>query len=404
MKDCPNYVTARDILMARVCTVGTERAPLDSCFMRVLAKDLIAPEDVPPFDRSPYDGYAFRSEDTLTASPDTPVTLRLLEEIPAGAVPTKTVTAGTAVKILTGAPIPEGADAVRMKEKTVFTDETVTLFAPAKTGENIIYAGEDMKKGGLIAHRGSRIDTGTLGTLAAQGDTLPEVYRALRVGIISTGSEVTEADAPAAPGMIRNANRHTLTAALLKEGMVPEYLGLTRDDRDAIAGLIREGLRRCDAVLLTGGVSVGDYDLTPAAMEDAGCEILFRGAAIKPGMACAYGVLDGKPVCGLSGNPASSLTNFYLIALPALRAMAGLNEPVPREITLTLRNEFRKKSPNTRLLRGRLDLSDGTVGMILPKDQGNVVLSSTVGCDVMAVVPAGSGPLMAGTKLKGFMI
>ena len=147
--------------------------------------------------------------------------------------------------------------------------------------------------------------------------------------------------------------------------------------------------KRCDAVLLTGGVSVGDYDLTPAAMEDAGCEILFRGAAIKPGMACAYGVLDGKPVCGLSGNPASSLTNFYVIALPALRAMAGLNEPVPREITLTLRNGFRKKSPATRILRGRLDLTDGTAGMILPKDQGNVVLSSTVGCDVMAVVPAG---------------
>ena len=160
MKDCLDHVTARELLMGRVRVGGTERVPLDGCFGRVLAKDLIAPEDVPPFDRSPYDGYAFRAEDTLTASPENPVTLRLLEEIPAGAVPTKTVVPGTAVKILTGAPFPEGADAVRMKEKTVFTDETVTLSAPAKPGENIIYAGEDMHRGDLIARRGTRIDTG----------------------------------------------------------------------------------------------------------------------------------------------------------------------------------------------------------------------------------------------------
>ena len=374
MKEHLDYVTARDLLLSRVRPVGTERVPLENCFGRVLARDLTAPEDVPPFDRSPYDGYAFRAEDTSRASPDAPVTLRLLEEIPAGKVPTQAVTEGTAVKILTGAPIPEGADAVRMKEKTVFTDETV------------------------------RIDAGLMGTLAAQGDARPEVYRRLRVGIISTGSEVTEADAPAAPGMIRNSNRHTLTAALLKEGMAPEYLGLTGDDRDAIAALIGYGAARCDAVLLTGGVSVGDYDLTPAAMEAAGCETLFRGLAIKPGMACAYGLLDGKPVCGLSGNPASALTNFYLAALPALRAMAGLNEPVPRPVTLILRSAFKKKSPATRLLRGRLDLSDGTAGLILQGDQGNVVLSSTIGCDAMAIVPAGSGPLEEGTELKGFLI
>ncbi|MBQ7184503.1 MAG: molybdopterin molybdotransferase MoeA [Clostridia bacterium] len=404
MKEHLDYVTARDMLLDRVRPVGTERVPLENCYGRVLAHDLTAPEDVPPFDRSPYDGYAFRAEDTSHASPDDPVTLRLLEEIPAGNVPTKAVTEGTAVKILTGAPIPEGANAVRMKEKTVFTDETVTLDAPARPGENIIRTGEDMKKGDLIARRGTRIDAGLMGTLAAQGGARPEVYRRLRVGIISTGSEVTEADAPAAPGMIRNSNRYTLTAALLKEGMAPEYLGLTGDDRDAIAALIKFGAARCDAVLLTGGVSVGDHDLTPAAMETAGCETLFRGLAIKPGMACAYGLLDGKPVCGLSGNPASALTNFYLAALPALRAMAGLNEPVPHPVTLILRSAFKKKSPATRLLRGRLDLSDGRAGLILQGDQGNVVLSSTIGCDAMAIVPAGSGPLEEGTELKGFLI
>ena len=139
-------------------------------------------------------------------------------------------------------------------------------------------------------------------------------------------------------------------------------------------------------------------------MEMAGCEMLFRGVDLKPGMACAYGVKDGRLVCGLSGNPASSLTNFFCIALPALRKMAGCAQSVPQEITVTLKNGFGKKNWGTRVLRGRLDLSDGTAKMIVPEDQGNVVLSSTIGCNVMAIVPPKSGPLAAGTVLKGFML
>ena len=149
---------------------------------------------------------------------------------------------------------------------------------------------------------------------------------------------------------------------------------------------------------------MGDYDLTPDAMDMAGVEILIRGVDLKPGMACAYGAKDGKLVCGLSGNPASALTNFYCVALPVLKKMAGWREYIPQEITVRLKNGFSKKSKGTRILRGRLDLSDGTVGMILPNDQGNVVLSSTIGCDVMAIVPAGSGALPEGTMLKGFVL
>ena len=241
-------------------------------------------------------------------------------------------------------------------------------------------------------------------TLCAQGEAQPQVYRKLRVGLISTGNEVVEAETALQPGKIRNSNRHALAAALQKEGMEPVYLGLAGDETENIARLIQAGLASCDAVLLTGGVSVGDYDLTPAAMEASGIGILVRGVNLKPGMACAYGVKDGKPVCGLSGNPASALTNFYCIALPVLRKLAGRNDPIPVEITVTLHNGFTKKSPGTRVLRGRLDLSDGTARMILPEDQGNVVLSSTIGCDVMAIVPAGSGPLPAGTVLKGFVL
>ena len=400
----PDYGTARDLLLSRVTPLGAEEIPLTESAGRLLAEDLTAAEDVPPYDRSPYDGYAFRAADTAEASREKPVTLTVQEEVAAGQVPSKPVLPGTAAKVLTGAPIPEGADAVCMFEKTAFTPETVTLFAAFRPGENVVKTGEDVKKGAVLARAGDVIDAGTAGTLAAQGMPRPRVFRRPRVGLISTGDEVTEVEAPAEPGKIRNANRYTLAAALERAGLIPVWLGLAGDDVSRIAALIREGAAACDALVLTGGVSVGDYDLTPAAMEAAGCELLFRGAAIKPGMACAYGLLAGKPVCALSGNPASSLTNFYVIALPALKKLAGCREPVPRTFPVALRNGFGKKSPADRFLRGRLDLSDGTAAMVLPPDQGNVVLSSSIGCDVMALVPAGSGKLEAGTVLKGFLL
>ena len=399
-----SYIEARDLLLEYVNTMSEERVPLADCFGRVLAKALAAAEDVPPFDRSPYDGYAFRARDTVNASQDNPVTLRILEEIPAGGVSHVPVTENTAVKVLTGAPIPSGADAVVMFEKTRFTETEVTLFAPAKPGENIVTAGEDVKKGTVLAEAGTVIDPGLMGTLASQNSLFTDVYRIPKVGIISTGSELMPVGSVLEPGKIYDSNQYTLSAALKKEGCMPIPMGIAKDNTEAIAAAIEKALDTCDAVVLTGGVSVGDYDLTPAAMEAAGAEILFSGVAIKPGMACAYGVRNGKLICALSGNPASSLTNFYAIALPAMRKLCGRKDYIPREITVTLADGFRKKSHVTRLLRGKLDLSEGNAVMHLPKDQGNVVLSSTIGCDVMAVIPAGSDPIPSGGKLKGFLI
>ena len=400
----PDFITARAYLADRMTPVETERVSLSEAAGRILAEDLIAADNIPPFDRSPFDGYAFRAADTAQASPEHPVTLTILEEVPAGAVPAKRVTPGTATKILTGAPIPEGADCVSMFERTEFTRETVTLFAPGSAGENIILAGEDVKKGTLLVRKGARIDAGVAGTLAAQGVSQPLVYRRVRVGIISTGNEVIALDKTLRPGKIYDSNRYMLEAAVMQLGMVPVHLGLIGDDADGIARLIEKGLPDCDVILLTGGVSVGDYDLTPAAIEQAGCEMLIRGASLKPGMACAIGMNDGKLVCGLSGNPASALTNYYAITLPALKKLAGYSEPIPREIEITLADSFGRKSKRTRLLRGKLDLSDGTVRMRLQPEQGNVVLSSAIGCDARAMVPEGSGPVPAGTKLKGFLL
>ena len=399
-----SFEEARSLLLEKAQSVGAETLPLEACGGRVLAKTVTAPYSVPPFDRSPYDGYAFRAADSAGASRETPVTLHVLEEVAAGSVPRSTVTRGTAVRIMTGAPIPEGADAVVMFEKTEFTGKTVTLFEAARPGDNVVLTGEDVRAGDVLAQAGRLIDAGTLGTLASQGFTSLEVFRKPRVGVISTGSELIEPGEPPQSGKIYNSNRYTFTALLAEAGCEPQYLGSAGDSTETIAALLREGVRTCDAVLLTGGVSVGDFDLTPAAMEACGAEILFRAVDLKPGMACCYGSVEGKLICALSGNPASAMTNYYAVALPALRRLCGLDSCLPRELTVTLLRGFPKKSPVTRLLRGTLELSGGEVGMTLSREQGNTVLSSAIGCDAMAIVPAGSGPLAPGTKLKGFML
>ena len=400
----PDYMTARQVLLEHCAPVGTESVSLFRCTGRLLAQDVIAAENVPSFERSPYDGYALRSADVVSASKDAPVTLKILEEIAAGSVPTCGVTEGTASKILTGAPIPEGADCVINFEVTEFTAETVTLFAPLKKGKNIVRVGEDVMKGTVLASAGHVIDAGTCGTIAAQGILSPLVYKVPRVAVLSTGSELVEPDAEVLPGKIRNSNAYTICAALSEAGIEPVYLGIAGDDVDQIRELYQLGFETCDAVISTGGVSVGDYDLTPDALEQLGAEILIQGVDLKPGMACAYAVRDGKLAFALSGNPASCMINYYTVALPALKKLCGSAEPLPEEFDIRLLGGFGKKSGSTRILRGTLCHEDGMACMKLPASQGNVVLSTTIGCDTMAIIPSKSDPVPYGTILKGFLI
>ena len=476
MKENVSYQEARDLLLEYVKTVGVERCPLEEAGGRNLAEALAAGEDVPAFDRSAYDGYAFRAEDVREASKNHPVTLRILEEVPAGSVPCRQLTPGTAVKILTGAPIPEGADAVVMYEKTVFTEETVTLSAPLSPGDNIIRAGEDVRKGQILAQPGTVIDAGLSGALAAQGVYLPSVFRKPLVGILSTGSELVDKPAEGAkycpvnevngwqhwhptgqrksditcsnrgelpPGKIRNTGRYILTAALQNDGCQTVFLGTAPDDPEQILKLLLTG-QSCDLILLTGGVSAGDYDLTAQAMEGYGCTILVRGVDLKPGMACCYGVKGKQLVCGLSGNPVSALANYYAVVRPAVRRLAGRRDFLPEEFPVVLQNDFAKKSRGTRILKGILRFPgdfvqagqsgvggrpqaappggfvqaglggvngcpkaaspEGFLQMEIPAGQGNVMISSSIGCNLMAIVPEGSGPLKAGTVLRGFLV
>ena len=395
---------ARDLLLSRVGTTRQELVALDSCFSRILAVDLAADEDVPSFDRSAYDGYALRSQDVAGASREHPATLKITETIPAGTVPSMDVVSGTAAHLMTGSPIPRGADCVINFEATRFTEETVTLFQSLKPGANIVKKGEDVRAGTVLAPCGTCIDAGLAGTLAAQGIVQVPVFRRPRIGLISTGSEVVEAETVPAPGQSRNSSRSSFTALLEHEGCDVSYLGLCPDDASAIAGCIRKGLADCDAVLLTGGVSVGDWDLTPQAMETAGVDILLSGVDMKPGMACVYGFYGQIPVLGLSGNPASALTNFCACVLPSIRRLCGKSRVLPDEIQAECAEGFSKKSPSARFLRGRLSLDTGRAVFHTAAGQGNVMLASMIGCNAFCVIPAGSGPVQPGQLLSGFLM
>lgn len=398
------FETALDLMLSLGRTVEAERLDLTGLPGRILAEDVRAIIDIPPFDNSPYDGYAFRAADSANASEDTPVTLRVVEEIPAGSISERRLEPGTAAKILTGAPLPEGADTVVKFEAANFTAEAVTIFSRFRPGQDVIATGEDVRAGVPLGWKGEIVDPALAGSLAAQGLTSLMVYRKPRVGIISTGSELVEPGQPISGGTIRNSNRYVLEAAVAMAGAEPVFLGSARDEADSIAALISRGLAECDLIISTGGVSVGDYDLTPEALEMAGATVMVRGVRLKPGGACAYGEKGGRLVFCLSGRPASALVNFYAVVLPCLRRLCGHRNHRPPMLKVELVDGFPKKSPETRIIRGRLDFSSGRVRMRVPSEQGNCVLHSLIGCDVMAVIPAGSPPLTAGTTLDGYLI
>ena len=391
------YDEARNIVAEHAVPVSSEKISLSESAGRVSAEDITAKINVPSFDRSPYDGFAFMAGDV-------PATLRVTQEVRAGDVPIMPVESGTAAKILTGAMIPEGADAVSKYEDTEYTDSEVTISRKFTSGENIIKAGEDVKAGNVLVRNGEIIDAGRAGLIASQGISSVNVYRRPTIGILSTGNEITSLQSELTAGKIYNTSRYTFETALTLAGFIPEFVGVARDDENEIARMMSEALSSCDALVVTGGVSAGDYDRMPEALKILCAEILVRDVELKPGGKCIYAVKDSKLICCLSGNPASALTNYYAVALPALKKLSGLKDFMPVEIDLTLANLFGKKSPITRIIRGTLAFIDGKIFMRVPSEQGNGVLSSMPGCNVMAVIPAGSERLQAGEKLKGFMI
>lgn len=396
--------TAQQMILDRCQPLDTEKISLDKASGRILATDVKAKYNVPLFDKSPLDGYAFRAEDTEMSEEEESVTLPVTGEIPAGSCAGKPLKKGCAVKILTGAPIPEGADAVAKFEETTAEPGYVMLHRTYHSGDNIVRKGEDVKEDERIADCGEIIDAAVHGMLASQGIDEVEVYKTPLIGIISQGNELLNPGEPLQGGKIYNSNRYMLGTALKLRHFSSIYLGDVQDDEMKIAEVLKNAVSMYDVVIMTGGVSVGTYDYTKSALERAGAEVLVDKIKMKPGSSCCLAILDGVPVFGLSGNPAAAMTTFHLVAMPVIQKMAGNKDFLPDKITVELDSDFSKKSPNMRILKGKLDLTDGTVRMKLNENQANGSVSAMSGAEVFAIVPAGSGPLKKGSLLDAYLL
>ncbi len=391
---------AQDRILARTASLPGERVPIDIALGRVLAEDLIAGRVLPPFDNSAMDGYAVRAADLDTAER---AGLRVVGESRAGAGELPELEAGTAVRIFTGAPMPPGADTVVIQEVTRREGDTVVVERRPKPGANVRYAGEDVALDTLVLARGSVVDPGAIGLACALGRTSLTVAGRPRVAILATGDELREPDEPLGPGQIVSSNTYAVAAQIAEAGGTPVSLGIAADEKTIIRARLERGLRY-DMVLTLGGVSVGDYDLVRAVLDDLGWESSFWKVDMKPGKPLSVGWLGGVPIIGLPGNPASSMVTFELFVRPALRRMLGHADVFRRQIAVPLAADYRKDDQRAHVVRCRLRRANGTVVLEPLVKQGSGMLTSMVGVDALAIIDTPPGVLAAGTVLDALVL
>lgn len=304
--------------------LGIQEVQLLAAHNRILAENVRANLDIPPFDRSTVDGYAVKTEDTFGAEEHSPRTLRVCGTVNIGELPTIAVAKGEAAEIVTGAPVPLGADAVVMIEDTERKDEHINVLSAVAKNENIMKAGSDIKKDELVLEAGRLLGSREIGVLAAIGKEKVNVYAVPHVAVLSTGAEVTAPGNKLPPGKIYDINAYSLAAAVLESGGKPDFLGVFPDDKDVLLETLKKALRTADLVITSGGVSVGPKDVVPQTVGLLGKPgIIVSGIAIKPGKPVTVAVADGKPVFSLPGHPASALLVFHLLIRPLIRIMGG---------------------------------------------------------------------------------
>lgn len=370
----------------------------------VVSREIISAEKLPPFDRSPLDGYALKAVDTQGATPEHPVKLNVIEEIRAGFVAEKKVTSGTAIKLMTGAPMPAGTDVVIRYEAVKRAENDLFVPEQLQAGSNVVLAGEDVVNGEVIAEPGELITPPLVGLLAAIGAEQIHVYNKVKIAIFSTGDELVNPGEILSPGKIYNSNLHSLRARCFELGAEPIYGGIVGDHLESTATKLRKALTEADIVITTGGVSVGDFDLVPKALQHIGADMIFRGVKMKPGSPMVAAKKDHKLLIGLSGNPAAAFITFELLVVPVIKKMMGLRQIMPLTLEAVLDDSFEKSSPQRRFLRGKLKREYSGSKIQLTGNQTNGALKSMIGCDVLVDVPVGSGPLICGQKVSALLL
>ncbi len=387
---------ALNILMDHVTHGKTERKPLEDCLGLILSEDVYALLDMPPFSRSAQDGYALCSKDSIGATGENPVKLKVTGKIYAGDHLDVQVRPGEAVRIMTGAMVPAGADCVLRQEDTDEGEDVVQIYKEVEPGCSICFKGEEYKKGHTLLHAGTKIDAAALAVASGNGIMELPVYERVKAAVVSSGSEVVEPGAPLTPGKIYNTNTIYMKARLSQLGAKVMMTRTVGDDLEVMAEALKEAADQAELVVTTGGVSVGQKDLTEEALLSIGAEILFHGIAIKPGMPTLAAEKDGVLFIGLSGNPFSAAIPFEMFVREILSLKMGDPDLKLRRETLTAVTGFSKNSRRRRFLRGKAEGKE----VWLPDQQANGQMRSMVGCNCLIEIPAGSGPVKAGDKVE----
>jgi len=395
------YQDARALVLSAARALPAETVPLARALGRTLARDVRAREDIPPFTKATMDGYAVRAADTRLPGPDAAaeVELEVLEDLPAGRLSRRALGPGQAARIMTGAPLPGGADAVVMVEDSEAAGRGVKIRREVRPGDNIGRAGEDLKKNEVALDRGALIGPAEVAMLAAAGLARVAVTRQPKLAVIATGDEIVEPGEKKRPGQIRNANGPALTAMAVAAGAAASYLGIARDRRASLAAKLARA-KGADILVLSGGVSVGDYDLVKDELRAAGVKPVFWQVRIKPGKPVFFGVRGRQLVFGLPGNPTSAMVTFLLFARPAIDAMLGRLVPGPAAGRAVLTADITLKPGRTQFLRGLLAEGGPALEVAPYDDQRSGVLRSMVRSRALIVVPADVRHVEAGREVE----
>jgi molybdopterin molybdotransferase len=372
-------------VLAAIPVLGSETVGLTSALGRVLAEPITAGRDLPPWDNSSMDGYALRAADTARAAAGPPVRLSIVGEIPAGAAASRPVGPGEAYRILTGAPMPAGADAVIPQEEVEREGDRLVVPRPVRAGDFVRARGEDIRSGDAVLASGTRLGPAALGVLAALGRPLVRVYQRPRVAILSTGDELVDVDAVPGPGQIPNSNSYTLAAQIREAGGAPVDLGIARDTPADLEEHFRWGLS-ADMLVSSAGVSVGDRDFVRGVLAKLGAELDFWKVNMRPGKPLTFGRIGGRPVFGLPGNPVSSMVTFELFVRPALLRMGGDAAPSRPRARAHLAAPLDNPGPRRGYLRVRLAAEGGRLVARPTGEQGSGILRSMLLADGLAVM------------------
>jgi len=393
---------ARTRVLAEALPLSVEPRPITEALGLVLAEDIIAEHDVPPFDNSGMDGYAVRAADSVDATQESPVSLTVIETLAAGHLAERPLEPGEAIKIMTGAPIPGGADAVVQSELAEEVGGSVKIFEAVKPGRNIRRAGEDVGAGDRVLTAGAALGPAEIGVLASLGHPHVQVHRVPRVAVLSTGSELVEVDQPLTPGHIRNSNSYSLRAQCKQLGIDAVALGIVPDDYAKTRTLIEQGLGY-DVLLTSGGVSVGQFDFVKDVQDELGVERRLWGVSMKPGKPLAFGVRGSTLVFGLPGNPVSAMVSFELFVRPALMRLMGYRKTTRPAYRAIISEDVVSGDGRTYVVRARAWREDGVWHVSSTGAQGSGMLRSMVGANGLALIPGGPRGVRAGEEVD-FML